>query len=446
MSRYWLLALSLVAGCGRYGFDAIGTAGPDAVGEGGNSAPRLSVTVEGVGRVTSTPPGIDCPGTCEATFSPGTVVQLAAAATNPDVWFQGWTGICQGRTAACTIELDADRSAAATWVALPNRAFITTTDVRGDFGGRAAADAICASAASNAGLVGTFVSWVSTSTTDAIDRLRGSRGWIRPDGVAVADTLDELVTGRERNPINVGADGSLVTATLVFSGTAFGGLRVMGETCSDWTSTLVTGATVNPQRQDRQSFNYSCAFPGRLICFETGRVVPIAPAPEAGRVAFVSRSGYTGTGGAAALDAGCQADAVAAGFSGTFGAAAGLTSSAITARFPGDAVPWRRPDGTLITSTASALFDGSRRRSFIHQHADGEYITTLGALYVSTGVQDALAPASSNDNCDDWTSERTIAPTRVLGRSSSVDGGESWRSDTNAVCAFAGIGVICLER
>ena len=72
-----------------------------------NPIPRLSVNLDGTGSgtVTSSPAGISCPGTCSATFSPGTVVTLTA--TTISGVFLGWEGNginCIG-TGPCSITL-----------------------------------------------------------------------------------------------------------------------------------------------------------------------------------------------------------------------------------------------------------------------------------------------------------------------------------------------------
>lgn len=67
-----------------------------------SSAPRLTVVVEGTGRVLSTPAGIDCPGKCSATFAPGTKVSLAA--TPAEGWkLDAWKGDCTGASCEVTV-------------------------------------------------------------------------------------------------------------------------------------------------------------------------------------------------------------------------------------------------------------------------------------------------------------------------------------------------------
>ena len=76
---------------------------PGASGDLGAGRIGVSITIAGpgAGHVTSTPPGIDCPAACTATFAAGTQVSLAAA---PDATsaFAGWAGDCSGYD-SCTI-------------------------------------------------------------------------------------------------------------------------------------------------------------------------------------------------------------------------------------------------------------------------------------------------------------------------------------------------------
>lgn len=67
----------------------------------------VSLDGNGSGTVTSTPAGINCPGTCSATFALGTDVSLAAS---PDAGseFLNWAGDCAGST--CQVTMDGPRT------------------------------------------------------------------------------------------------------------------------------------------------------------------------------------------------------------------------------------------------------------------------------------------------------------------------------------------------
>lgn len=65
------------------------------------SASTIKVTINGRGRVTSRPAGLDCPETCSHAFPPGTTVGLTAVPAEGRV-FKGWGGDCAG-TGACLV-------------------------------------------------------------------------------------------------------------------------------------------------------------------------------------------------------------------------------------------------------------------------------------------------------------------------------------------------------
>jgi OmcA/MtrC family decaheme c-type cytochrome len=78
----------------------------------------IALTGAGAGNVVSTPAGIKCgvaPGTCGAPFVPGTVVSLLATPKDANSIFSGWMGACQGMTNPCTVTLDDNKSAAASF-------------------------------------------------------------------------------------------------------------------------------------------------------------------------------------------------------------------------------------------------------------------------------------------------------------------------------------------
>jgi hypothetical protein len=96
----------------RYSRDDIGDdVGGMCTGDIGNRA-KLTVMVggNGSGRVTSTPAGIDCPGTCAATFLKGDVVTLAQAPQSSV--FLGWSDSCTGAT-SCSVAIDANKQVGA---------------------------------------------------------------------------------------------------------------------------------------------------------------------------------------------------------------------------------------------------------------------------------------------------------------------------------------------
>ena len=81
--------------------------------QGAQSSYMLTVTAPaaGAGTITSSPAGINCPGTCAANFDPGTPVTLTAKA-GTNYTFGGWTGACSG-TASCNVSMIAAQTVGA---------------------------------------------------------------------------------------------------------------------------------------------------------------------------------------------------------------------------------------------------------------------------------------------------------------------------------------------
>lgn len=90
-----------------------------------------------------------------------------------------------------------------------NRAFVTsTTHVLGALGGLAGADAICNQRAAAAGLDGTYVAWLSSSTASAASRLANASGWVRTDGKPFAKSRGDLLAGRLLYPLELDETGT----------------------------------------------------------------------------------------------------------------------------------------------------------------------------------------------------------------------------------------------
>ncbi len=71
----------------------------------------LTVTTSGTGTITSSPAGINCPGTCSANFNQGAQVTLSEA-PGSNSFFSGWGGSCSG-TAVCSVTMSAAESVSA---------------------------------------------------------------------------------------------------------------------------------------------------------------------------------------------------------------------------------------------------------------------------------------------------------------------------------------------
>jgi hypothetical protein len=323
----------------------------------------------------------------------------------------------------------------------PNVVFVTASPVNGALGGLAGADAACASEASAAGLPGTFVAWLSTSTSDARDRLAGSRGWIRPDNVVAFDTADSLASFQLRAPLDRDPHGNRVSYAnrAVWTGTQSPGTR-SSNTCADWTSSTAAGwAGDLSAGQDLWTEDISgtaCSTLARLYCMEVGHAFPVAPVlPPGARVAFLSRVAPTSQ-GLAGMDAVCQADANSAGIPGTFLAAVATSTTTIASRFTAGA-PWTRVDGTPLGN----LVDGSDPFAFVTQFADGSF--SNGSTDIFTGATTPTQVAANNEACVDWTSAASNKGVRI-GWTAFAVAATFW-SHQAINCAF-GQSVLCLQQ
>lgn len=82
------------------------------------SEPVLTAIVQGSGTVTSSPAGINCPQTCNASFSTGTQVTLTAAPATGSI-FVGWGGACSGTSLTCGVTLSSSLTVTATFATAP---------------------------------------------------------------------------------------------------------------------------------------------------------------------------------------------------------------------------------------------------------------------------------------------------------------------------------------
>ena len=120
-------------------------------------------------------------------------------------------------------------------------AFITSADWSPG-GGRDAADMFCQSEATAAGLPGTFLAFINTTTATAASRFdETGPPWIRLDGAVLANPPSELMRGLPEAPIHITATGGARTEQ--FSEVWTGGVtpdQLGIRTCDDWNASTVT--------------------------------------------------------------------------------------------------------------------------------------------------------------------------------------------------------------
>lgn len=209
------------------------------------------------------------------------------------------------------------------------------------------ADALCANDARDLPS-NTYVAWLSTSTTSIRSRIlaAGGRGWVRPDGKPVADTLSDLEAGRHFYPPRLDAASNDVAGPEpeIATGTSQGG--VGHYTCGDFGTT--TGNLIDFGIADASGYEWTerasdgCDVTFRLYCLGIAGNDVVQPTPNTShRYAFVSTRKVTGVVGRAAMDEACRLDAATrpdlAGH--IFLAAVPLLGSSIASRFSGAGQP-----------------------------------------------------------------------------------------------------------
>jgi hypothetical protein len=142
-------------------------------------------------------------------------------------------------------------------------------------GGLSGGDALCQSAASAAGLAGTFFVWLADDTGSPATRFTQSAGpYVQPNGVLIADDWADLIDGSLQNGIVVSETGANLGAGFaVLSNVATDGtlLDAAGD-CGNWSSSAgsanagQSGTTTSSWTVNSSAFPCHSLF--RIYCFQ----------------------------------------------------------------------------------------------------------------------------------------------------------------------------------
>jgi hypothetical protein len=262
------------------------------------------------------------------------------------------------------------------------------------------ADALCNMLATDAGLPGEFVAWLSNDEVDARDRLDGARGWVRPDGLPFADRPTDIAEGRLFYPPVLDELGMEVRNRRALTGTM--GTGVASSNCLGWTvfdqgnaQAGIPGATFPGWTGDGPVACDANEGLG-IYCFGIDAVVPVTFEPVEGRRVFMTNALTNAQVGLAGFDEMCSTEAGAAGMDGTFRAFVASSRGSALSRFDTAGEPWVNTFGVPISATAAALA--------IQTHLDAPFnVTATGQPvggYYWTGAMRATDPADAT--CSDW--------------------------------------------
>jgi hypothetical protein len=323
-----------------------------------------------------------------------------------------------------------------------NIAFVTSTVHTGNLGGLEGADALCNGLATDAGIGGTYVAWLSTSTTSAYSRIQNGTGWVAIDGVPVAVQPSDLVTRSILSPLALDERGHEVGSTQqeVWTGTTSDGLADPN-TCSDWTTDdPMKSGGIGDAPNGGGSFTLNgarpCAAPRRIYCFETDRTTQVTiPAPS-GRLAFVTSVVWIpGAAGVAAADQLCQSEAASAGLSGTFLAVLPLPTAVSASRFDVTGPNWFNTAGMPLVESPERLFTATYLRAFWAYQADG---TRVGATVWGGEPEDD----HQENACGGWT---TGAGTQGYAGSTETSSHTGLFVANGTACDAIFVHLLCLQ-
>ena len=282
-----------------------------------------------------------------------------------------------------------------------NFVFVTsmtyTADVVGGLGG---ADAICASHASDAGLPGRYLAYLSTADSNAGDRLSPARGWVRRDGRPFVDTVADMHAGEVFYPVVFDEAGAAGPARIHTGTTAVGAYDTLNDQCNDFTEQTaggrVTVGSTNVTTGFAATGVATCQTPLALLCFGVDHAREVAPLPPSTRIAFLSAP-FTPGEGIIAATVQCMIEGDALVPEGTFVPLLPTESTPVPTETLPQGAGWVRPDGAEIVANARDL--AGPWLTSINLAADGTYHSD--ATRVWTG---ASGPeTASTSHCDDWT-------------------------------------------
>jgi hypothetical protein len=210
-------------------------------------------------------------GNCDGLTNPGGNTGAGIANATGQLWSYGQSSTDCAMSRVYCFGIDRIARAPTPIASAGRRAFLSAPFVLNS--GRDGADAKCQSEAIAAGLGGTFLALLATSTASASSRYDATAApWVRLDGIPIATTAAEFLTNQPSIPLNLTTAGKyLGFAFLAWTG-ADNPQLVATSSCNDWTSTNIalSSMTANPDSPNEwfRGGATSCGFSGSVYCLE----------------------------------------------------------------------------------------------------------------------------------------------------------------------------------
>src|SRR5262249_39285202 len=189
----------------------------------------------------------------------------------------GFAGPCSPPSGTCQFQPTGPVSLAAHFENIDhNLVFVTSEPLPSTGGGLQAADRFCADRAAAGPLSGTFVAILSDSTTAVVNRLRTARGFVRLDGLAIADTIAQLVMQhRLWYPILFDEYGNAVKGDAWYGSDQNGQPLTADLNCASWTVSG-TGVAASTAGNLGALYIYNCTEPHPIFCAMVDRTAPVS--------------------------------------------------------------------------------------------------------------------------------------------------------------------------
>jgi hypothetical protein len=293
------------------------------------------------------------------------------------------------------------------------------------------ADAICAAAASDGGLPGTYVAYLWTQATPAVDRLSSWRGWVRVDGKPFVDRPEYIEGGGILYPLRIDELGEDIGAAPIAIGTT----APSAGDCGDWTT---PGINFTCSYSHASVWGYdasclqSCSAQFHVACFETTFTAPLEITPVAGRRAFVTVQDFVAGGGLPAADTQCMTEANLAGLSGEYRALLATTTATAISRFDLSGPPWVRVDGVRVAAPLALAAGDLEAPPSLTALGTGRDVEVMGG-----GLPGQVALS----DCSDWTA--TTGNAARVGMSDRAGPDAFDNGSIDSTCAGP---IYCLEK